>query len=146
MKTIRQNVFETNSSSTHTLAILPNSAQNVPVGQTIELKFTKKDKYEYEIDSNWKLFLLFNSSPELTLDYLNQLNINVIISLKDLDLIKSELYWNTFEFDLNTLNEFTSYVWGKSESKSFDNNDSQNTNEFINTFKNKGYIVQSYNE
>ena len=122
MKTIRLGTFETNSSSTHTLAILPNSAENTPIGQTIELKFTKENEWDYKIDSNWKLFRLFDSNPDLTLEYLDELNINVIISLKNLDIMKSEFSWNRFEFDFNTLDEFTSYVWGESESESFDNN------------------------
>ena len=145
MITIRQNTFETNSSSTHTLAILPNSAIDIPIGQTIELKFTKKDKWEYLSDSNWKLFRLFDSNPELTLEYLEELSINVTISLKDLDTLRAEFAWIGFEFEFNTLDEFTSYVWGESDSKSFDNNDSEQVYEFINSFADRGYITQQYN-
>lgn len=145
MITIRQNTFETNSSSTHTLAILPNSAIDIPIGQTIELKFTKKDKWEYLSDSNWKLFRLFDSNPELTLEYLKKLSINVTISLKDLDTLRAEFVWTGFEFEFNTLDEFTSYVWGESDSKSFDNNDSELVYEFINSFADRGYITQQYN-
>lgn len=145
MITIRHNIFETNSSSTHTLAILPNSAIDIPIGQTIELKFTKKDKWEYLSDSNWKLFRLFDSNPELTLEYLKKLSINVTISLKDLDTLRAEFAWTGFEFEFNTLDEFTSYVWGESDSKSFDNNDSELVYEFINSFADRGYITQQYN-
>lgn len=146
MKTIRLGTFETNSSSTHTLAILPNSAKNIPIGQTIELKFTKKDQWDYEIDSNWKLFRLFDSNSELTLEYLDELNINVIISLKNLDIMKSEFSWNRFEFDFNTLDEFTSYVWGESESECFDNNNWEQIEEFISRYKQNGYKTQLFND
>ena len=146
MKTIRLGTFETNSSSTHTLAILPNSAENIPIGQTIELKFTKKDQWDYEIDSNWKLFRLFDSNPDLTLEYLDELNINVIISLKNLDIMKSEFSWNRFEFDFNTLDEFTSYVWGESESECFDNNNWEQIEEFISRYKQNGYKTQLFND
>ena len=146
MKTIRLGTFETNSSSTHTLAILPNSAENIPIGQTIELKFTKKDQWDYEIDSNWKLFRLFDSNPDLTLEYLDELNINVIISLKNLDIMKSEFSWNRFEFDFNTLDEFTSYIWGESDSESFDNNNWEQIEEFISRYKQNGYKTQLFND
>jgi hypothetical protein len=146
MKTIRRNCFETNSSSTHTLAILPNSAIDIPIGQTIELKFTKKDEWNYIIDSNWKLFRLYHSNPDIILKYLDELNINVIISLKDLEAIRSEFSWERFEFDFDTLDAFTSYIWGESESESFDNNDSEQINGFINKHKNKGYLTQQYND
>ena len=146
MKTIRLGTFETNSSSTHTLAILPNSAINIPIGQTIELKFTKKDQWDYEIDSNWKLFRLFDSNPDLTLEYLDELNINVIISLKNLDIMKSEFSWNRFEFDFNTLDEFTSYVWGESESECFDNNNWEQIEEFISRYEQNGYKTQLFND
>ena len=146
MKTIRLGTFETNSSSTHTLAILPNSAINIPIGQTIELKFTKKDQWDYEIDSNWKLFRLFDSNPDLTLEYLDELNINVIISLKNLDIMKSEFSWNRFEFDFNTLDEFTSYIWGESKSECFDNNNWEQIEEFISQYKQNGYKTQLFND
>ena len=145
MITIRQNTFETNSSSTHTLAILPNSAINIPIGQTIELKFTKKDKWDYEIDSNWKLFRVFNTNPTLTLKYLKELDIKVTISLEDLEGIMSELSWNIFDFDFDTLDMFISYIWGESKSDSFDNNYSDKIEEFSKNYKEKGYIVQSFN-
>lgn len=145
MITIRQNTFETNSSSTHTLAILPNSAVDIPIGQTIELKFTKKDKWEYLSDSNWKLFRLFDSNPELTLQYLEELSINVTISLNDLDTLRAEFAWTGFEFEFNTLDEFTSYVWGESDSESFDNNCSEPIQQFINKYQQQGYITQLYN-
>ena len=147
MKTIRNNVFETNSSSTHTLAILPNSAENVPIGQTIELKFTKKDQWDYEIDSNWKLFRLFNSNKEKTLKYLNELNINVVISLEDLDIIESEFSWKRFEFDLpfESLDNFISFIWGNTIVDEWDNND---TDEIIENFKqlnSQNYLTEKYN-
>ena len=146
MITIRQNTFETNSSSTHTLAILPNSAKNIPISETIELKFTKKDQWDYEIDSNWKLFRLYNSNPDLTLEYLNELNINVVISLKDLDIMQSEFSWNRFEFDFDTLDEFTSYIWGESESECFDNNNWEQIEEFISRYEQNGYKTQFFND
>lgn len=146
MITIRQNTFETNSSSTHTLAILPNSAINTPIGQTIELKFTKKDQWDYEINSNYKLFRLYNSNPNLTLEYLNELNINVTISLKDLDIMQSEFSWNRFDFDFNTLDEFTSYIWGESDSECFDNNNWEQIEEFISRYKQNGYKTQLFND
>lgn len=145
MITIRQNTFETNSSSTHTLAILPNSAIDIPIGQIIELKFTKKDKWEYLSDSNWKLFRLFDSNPDLTLQYLEELSINITISLKDLNALREEFAWTGFEFEFNTLDEFTSYVWGKSDSESFDNNCSEPIQQFINKYQEQGYITQLYN-
>lgn len=146
MITIRQNTFETNSSSTHTLAILPNSAKNIPIGQTIELKFTKKDQWDYEIDSNYKLFRLYDSNPELTLEYLNELNINVTISLKDLDIMKSEFSWSRFDFNFDDLDSFTSYIWGESESESFDNNNWEQIQEFISRYKQNGYKTQLFND
>ena len=146
MITIRQNTFETNSSSTHTLAILPNSAKNIPIGQTIELKFTKKDQWDYEIDSNYKLFRLYDSNPELTLEYLNELNINVTISLKDLDIMKSEFSWSRFDFNFDDLESFTSYIWGESESESFDNNNWEQIQEFIYQYNQKGYKTQLFND
>lgn len=146
MITIRQNTFETNSSSTHTLAILPNSAVNIPIGQTIELKFTKKDNWNYEIDSNWKLFRLFNSNKEGTLKYLNELNINVVISLEDLDIIESEFYWKGFDFDLpfKSLDNFISFIWGNSIVDEWDNN----TDEIIENFRqlnSQNYLTEKYN-
>ena len=78
-------------------------------------------------------------------DKLTQLSINVTISLKDLDTLRAEFAWTGFEFEFNTLDEFTSYVWGESDSKSFDNNDSELVYEFINSFADRGYITQQYN-
>ena len=146
MITIRQNTFETNSSSTHTLAILPNSAKNVPIGQIIELKFTKKDQWDYEIDSNWKIYRLYYLNPELTLKYLNELNINVTISLKDLDIMNSEFSWNDVDFNFDDLDSFTSYIWGESQSESFDNNNWKQIEEFISQYDQKGYKTQLFND
>lgn len=145
MKTIRHSCFETNSSSTHTLAILPKSAVNIPIGQNIELKFTKKNGWDYVMDTNWKLLRVFNTNPTLTLKYLKELDIKVTISLEDLEGIMSELSWNIFDFDFDTLDMFISYIWGESKSDSFDNNYSDKIEEFSKNYKEKGYIVQSFN-
>ena len=147
MKTIRLGTFETNSSSTHTLAILPNSAENVPIGQTIELKFTKKDQWDYEIDSNWKLFRLFNSNKEKTLKYLNKLNIIVVISLEDLDIIESEFSWKSFDFDLpfESLDNFISFIWGNTIVDEWDNNDIDEIIENFKQLNSQNYLTEKYN-
>ena len=82
----------------------------------------------------------------MTLKYLNELNINVTIPLKDLEIMRSEFSWERFEFYFDTLDAFTSYIWGESKLESFDNNDSEQINGFINKHKNKGYLTQQYND
>lgn len=147
MRTIRQGTFETNSSSTHTLAILPNSANNVPIGQTIELKFTKINSYEYEQDWNYKLISIWENDKELTLKYLKELNINVTISIFELNDILDYLSWNGNEFKLplENLDNFTSYIWGNTIQEEWDNNLYDEINNTLNHYKSQGYLTSKYN-
>ena len=146
MKTIRLGTFETNSSSTHTLAILPNSANNVPIGQTIELKLTKINSWEYEQDWNYKLISIWETNRELTLKYLKELNINVTISISELSDILNYLDWNNtdFELPLENLNNFTSYIWGNTIQEKWDNNLYDEINNTLNHYKSQGYLTSKY--
>lgn len=144
MKTFRQSVFETNSSSTHSIAILPNSAKIPEKGSVLNITLTMDKDGDFINDSSFKIMSLYSMDSESTISFLNELEISVFINLDNLYKFNKYVYYSYRslpELPIENLDLFTSYIWGSSYEAINDNNHTASIDKFHNDYEKEGYIT-----